>query len=331
MDNSERKAFWDTLISLKGDNIDEDSKKLAPLIKPPSLLYRFRPLNVDTLSALANNKMFFSTANHYDDPFDTFFYINWGLIGSIFTQVMDFVSSKENMERLRRQLQLPDTAMQTAAYKAEHKEQTKNEVREILDEARENLQKHMASICFSEDIYNESLWLKYADQYRGFALEYSTDDLLANNYFYSNSNHCKGRFGIYPVYYTRDSEEKFDATDIVEYTMCQRMLASCCPPVPEPWRPTLLRARLNPWRLTAVGLIKHMWHEYDQEWRIIPRMMADDRERFYLQHVPISITLGLRMKDHEQDFVAHCARQAGIRNIRRCCIVDGELKVEEVE
>lgn len=329
MDNSKRKAFWDTLVSLKGDDIDEDLKKLAPLIKFPPSLYRFRPLNVDTLSALANNKMFFSTANYYDDPFDTFFYINWGRIEPIFTQIMNLASSKENLERLCRRFQFPDTAMQAVANKAEHKEQTKNEVLEILDQVRENLQKHMASICFSEDIYNESLWLKYADQYRGFALEYSTADLLANNYCYSDFNYRKGSFGVYPVYYTRDSKEKFDATDIVEYDICQQMLASRCPPVPESWKPMLLRARLNPWSLIAVGLIKHMWHEYDQEWRIIPGIIADNREHFYLRHVPISITLGLRMKNYE--LVAHCARQAGIRNIRRCCIVDGELKVEEVE
>lgn len=72
MNETERMLFWDTLCSLDGQNINEDRLKLASVIRYPEKLYRYRPMSLNSLEALKDNKLYFSTANYYDDPFDTF-------------------------------------------------------------------------------------------------------------------------------------------------------------------------------------------------------------------------------------------------------------------
>lgn len=56
-------------------------------IKYPPLLYRYRPINQKSIDALQNNKLFFSSANHYDDPFDTYLRINWNKVKGAITSI----------------------------------------------------------------------------------------------------------------------------------------------------------------------------------------------------------------------------------------------------
>lgn len=72
MNDLERENFWNTLCSLDGKNIEDDINKLNATIIYPQKLYRYRPVTTSTLEALNSNKLYFSTANYYDDPFDTF-------------------------------------------------------------------------------------------------------------------------------------------------------------------------------------------------------------------------------------------------------------------
>ena len=80
MDKNERKLFWDTLCSLDGKDLSADKAKLLGTIKYPPLLYRYRPINQNSIGALQDNKLFFSSANRYDDPFDTYLRIDWNKV-----------------------------------------------------------------------------------------------------------------------------------------------------------------------------------------------------------------------------------------------------------
>ena len=76
MNLQERELFWRTLCSLKGENLQEDIRQLIGKIKTPKYLYRYRNVNMNTLEAIRTNRLYFSTANYYDDPFDTFLHID---------------------------------------------------------------------------------------------------------------------------------------------------------------------------------------------------------------------------------------------------------------
>lgn len=46
----------------------------------PKYLYRYRPASLKAIEALRTNRLYFSTANYYDDPFDTFINIDLGWV-----------------------------------------------------------------------------------------------------------------------------------------------------------------------------------------------------------------------------------------------------------
>ena len=75
MDARGRENFWNVLKDIH-DNNEQNVKKLMDASPWPEKLCRFRPVNEHSLQQLNENKMFFSSADHYDDPFDTYFYIN---------------------------------------------------------------------------------------------------------------------------------------------------------------------------------------------------------------------------------------------------------------
>lgn len=80
MDKEKRQIFWDTLCSLNGKDISTEMKKLSETIYYPKFIYRYRPVTERTLDALKNNNVYFSSAEFYDDPFDTYLRIDWDKI-----------------------------------------------------------------------------------------------------------------------------------------------------------------------------------------------------------------------------------------------------------
>ena len=97
MDNKQRKDFWDTLCSLEGNDIQNDSKLLMNKIIFPHYLYRYRDVTFDSLDALRTNFLYFSSANYYDDPFDTFLHID---IETIRSEFESNFTCEENISRL---------------------------------------------------------------------------------------------------------------------------------------------------------------------------------------------------------------------------------------
>ena len=75
MDNVDREKFWNVLKDLH-DNSEASVKALMDASPWPKTLCRFRSVDESTLQQLNDNKLFFSSADRYDDPFDTYFYIN---------------------------------------------------------------------------------------------------------------------------------------------------------------------------------------------------------------------------------------------------------------
>ena len=97
MDSKQRKEFWDTLCSLEGNDIQNDSKLLMNKVVFPHYLYRYRDVTFNNLEALRTNPPYFSSANYYDDPFDTFLHID---IEKIRAEFETNLSCEENICRL---------------------------------------------------------------------------------------------------------------------------------------------------------------------------------------------------------------------------------------
>lgn len=76
MNDVEMHEYWQTLCSFTGENIPNEIQLLMSKIRYPRFLYRYRTVNNYNLDALRTNKLFFSLASGYDDPFDTFLHID---------------------------------------------------------------------------------------------------------------------------------------------------------------------------------------------------------------------------------------------------------------
>lgn len=70
----ERLEFWDILLKMKND---DDLEKLNEKIIFPDKFYRYRSVSIRNLNAISENKLYFSASNYYDDPFDTFIYVDY--------------------------------------------------------------------------------------------------------------------------------------------------------------------------------------------------------------------------------------------------------------
>lgn len=314
MDSIGRKAFWDTLCSIR-DNNPEHLKALIASIKAPDYLCRFRSLSENSLLQLQENKLYYSSADFYDDPFDTFIHFDYARIRAQFEMLSNLVSS-DSPELLNGLKMLePVIGISAEQFLKNLKEHPLDlsKFPERVKQVRTLIQKNLFSICFCENELNETLWLKYANNYRGFALVYDMKD--ENTFLCEKEDVCKNcrslieRPSIYPVYYTEDA---YDATQFA--LACLLWDEHVSPQIAELSYKTVM------WEAERVSLIKKKCHEYDQEWRMIRPTMTP--ERTCIKMKPNKIILGLRMPEYERLMVISAAKVAGIGNIEELYIND---------
>ena len=313
MDNNERKKFWDVLKNLH--NNDEASiSMLTEASKRPETLCRFRPVNEHSLQQLQENKLFFSSANHYDDPFDTYFYIDVDQMVPVYEEMRkDLLEGNTEFTDKLHQIakhtdQEPEIFVNMLSNEALDFAQLKGQ----LTMVRNSIQRRLFSICFCEDPYNETLWLKYANNYSGFVQIY--DFTCPETFMCGTETAClncisaKERPYTYPVYY---SDMRYDATKyalgiwLMEKIEKQNNMALA--PLHEYVKSSLI------WEIERICLIKRKCHEYDQEWRMIRPAMFEQRSCVKMK--PCKIIVGLRTPQYERRLIVSAATIAGIQEI----------------
>ena len=316
MNSTERKTFWDALCRIR-DNAPEHLQDLLATIKMPESLCRFRSVNEHTLTQLQENKLYYSSADHYDDPFDTFIHVDFARIkewhailsNQLNTDNPDFVNWLKALE--------PITGISS--------EQLLNNLKEHpldvsgfsnrINQVRTVIQKNLFSICFCEDELNETLWLKYANNYKGFVLVYDVKD--QNTFLCGKEETCRNcrslieRPFIYPMFY---SEDAYDAT---QFALACLIWGTQVPP-----QILEFSYKAVMWEAERISLIKKKCHEYDSEWRMIRPTMAPDRTCIKMR--PQKVILGFRMPEYERLLVVSATKIAGISNIEELYINDSD-------
>lgn len=338
MNNMQRKEFWDTLCSLDGRDIQEDRKRLSEKIILPRYLYRYRDVTFNNLDALKSNRLYFSLANYYDDPFDTFLHIDIEKIRSEFESNF----SEEGITRLANAMKdivdksnttFPEEFISIVSDPQRLKELHQNGLTDAFLvqalELRNEIRKNTWSICFSESGFNEVLWLKYANQYRGFVLIYDLNK--TENIRCGKMDKCKncGIFNhgtpLYPMCYL---EEPYDATNYAKFVMAQMVSARMNVQIPQYIIDGLGSMA---WEGERTTLIKKKCHQYDNEWRMVTGCAM--KPPIMMEWIPDGVILGLRMEKSEENLVISLARQAGIKKIYKSIInrdnlLDGYLLPE---
>lgn len=332
MDDNDRQIFWETLCTLEGKYILKDREILEKVIKRPKYLYRYRPVNLKSIEALRYNKMYFSTSNYYDDPFDTFIHVDLRGMKNFFEGIRNDKDAAKKAEPLIKtflgmlKISFTDAEMVGLLSALEDIMTNDSFVAFCIDyfrNIRNEIKKDTWSVCFSENGINETLWLKYAEQHKGFALRYDMEN--ADNLLCGKQEKCSqcgiAQYGtpLYPMFY---SNEKYNATRFAQYmaicTMLQKAGNIACLQQVNSLFGSLA------WERERITLIKKECHKYDEEWRmIVPYYMTGKVMR---EWIPDAVILGLRMENDDRDLITDIAKQAGIRNIFQSFINDdGEL------
>lgn len=304
MTEKDMKTYWNTLCRLNGGitNIITEREKLLATIKYPSSLYRFRSLSENSLNALQNNQVFFSSANYYDDPFDTFLRVDTQKLKDEFEQVEN---NGNYLETLFSQI-FPN--VESDEFKNIHinYDWIYSDICKIRDTIRGNLY----SICFCEEVVNEVNWLKYAENHMGFVLEYSIDAAKIEQLWAENANM---QANLLPIYY---SKEKYNSFNYAAYYIILSLLADNQKAYNLQWRFPIA------WENTKISAIKKDCHRYDNEWRIIP--LYTMMQRMYITWKPKSVTIGLRTPAYKRQLIISASKIAGITEFYEMYINNNE-------
>ena len=331
MDNVERQKFWDTLCSLTGEDIEADARTVKDTIIYPRFLYRFRSVSVSSIEALQTNKLYFSKANYYDDPFDTLIKINYD---ALHRYTKDLLASPSLYDRLSTLSEATGIAEQVWKDSIDQLKQLDVDV--ILSRIdaflkaniQSYLKENMWSICFSEGATNEAMWLKYADQYKGFCVIYDLND--ENNKLCGKQEKCKNcvvnsaGVSLYPVYY---SDEGYDATDFAKNLMTAVLASNMFSP--EIANKVIASLPNALWQQERITLVKSKCHEYDEEGRMLLRNNA--RGQVMQEWIPYGIAFGLRTSERDRLIITRSAQVAGIQHFFETFINDeNRLDIREI-
>ncbi len=330
----QRKQFWETLKSFDGKNVAEEVKTISAMVNKmsPAKLCRYRSVSPNNLEALRTNKLHFSTSDYYDDPFDTFLHIDTAVIHREIKSAMTKPNTFEMLELLKEkyELPIPNKILAEIASDTDFEFAFNNAKSYIQKNVRNVMRRTMQSICFSENEYNETLWLKYANDHKGFVQVYdmnNTEALICGTL--PDCAKCPmgdKSFYFYPVYY---SNKKYDATNFAKWYAAVLMLEQIAAQgvISKSVVNNMVKHfPQNVWEREKITLIKKYCHHYDEEWRLLTSnfIPTSDNSKLYIKWLPSKIILGLNMTESDKSLVASIALQAGIKEVTEMYINDND-------
>jgi len=172
-------------------------------------LFRYRPVNEYSLNALIYNELWSSRPDTFNDPYDTSFVINE-------INLIDYALSKLD------KFFFLNYAKQNNIDSTDLKKIAREFITNLYSKNLNTYKKLYMVVCFSEDVFNEAMWAHYANNGKGFAIEYNYNDIykLRNdfcNYFVNLSNSLINDFDFLKDYYNNldfNSLNQFQASKV---------------------------------------------------------------------------------------------------------------------
>lgn len=260
-------------------------------------VFRYRSFNEKSLTALKEGKLFFSTPEFFNDPFDSVTYVdNQKIIASINRDITEGVKSGYLARRIMEKGLDPTSAL-NAACTPEVRGQFFAQVRYAIELFRNLLIKNAKIICFAPNPDSVLMWSHYADYHKGFVLEYDTEELKSAQPFDENGNELKRELYLDKVQY---DDQVPDCGEIF-YNRVPHYLKNIEPLWDERLCYMHLFHKLKDWA-------------YEQEWR-----MWSVRENYdwpdevkYLKIKPRAVIMGTRMDEANRKTIADAVAGQGI-------------------
>lgn len=277
----------------------------------PKSLFRFRPFEKRSVDAFEKDIIYASTADKFNDPYDTLVrydlegiekwvnnVMNTETLGQMktwYTQGWDLpkevkhILPKEMTDTLKVALSLIGDIKDYEGRIEETRQRMISLVETYFPILSETSKRYSAIACFSESIESVLMWSHYANSHKGFALEYNFRPILEQPI---------KNVGLFPVVY---SEERLDISDYIAYEF--------------------LRIWGIPAKMPdiAASIKNALWKSdiwaYEKEWRMIdstPRDIIDERASA-IHYNPVAIYYGRHMSSDDKKKLHELAMEKGIK------------------
>lgn len=317
MNRTQFQNILESIIIPEGCDPVEMQTRLKPLNIAllqmcPSSLFRYRTCATENIDAFQKDQVWLSTADKFNDPFDTLLQYDLAFI----QQVVDEPQPAKVLEAMTRYIaqgaSIPEkiAKMFPEDYIQECSQRTQqalehNEFQNILPERLKMLQiqlffinailpqwlqQNSITASFSEDVNSILMWSHYAENHKGFAVEYDPHPYL----FPNPETLC-----LFPIIY---SDKRYDATQYSYYLISQFLQA-----------PSINIDQLRQFRLM---LYKSTDWAYEREWRLIGGNANPPQgytSRSEPHHIPAkAIYYGCRITEENQEKLHAIAQEKHI-------------------
>ena len=317
----ERKIFWNALNQAK---TRQDTNIIKSSYTVPKKLYRYRSVNTHSLEALCENKLYFSSSDYYDDPFDTYLRIDWKKLHNVLYNLSSGNCPPTVIDWFNKNLGIQITS--DSFLNLDTVSATKH-IKDYLCNIRNNVRKNIWSVCFSESPLNKELWLKYANSHKGFIVEYDTYN--DNLYLCGKNTSCiqcpmgNAPIPLYPIYY---SSKRYDASNYACFLGICTLLSNDNSPLSQTILQQIIANDTCVWEAEKVTLIKEWEYRHDKEWRSIlaNTYPCPPSHSPFVKWVPSRIIFGYQMPESEKTLLNSIAQNAGITKIAQVIIDDND-------
>lgn len=270
-------------------------------------LFRYRGYNSKSVEAFKEDKLYFSTPNMFNDPYDARFYIN----SEAFIQAIQY-EWKTNMESYVKEKAFPDMpedALEMIYRKImELNEDISNQKRffeyvfSIIESLKNQMRKNLKVICFTEQHISNLMWSHYADYHKGFCLMYSKEELKQSFIYDINGNKTKNKIEILKVEY---SEKQLDIGPYLYYYIPLKFFGYSSKEINltegEKIIKKIVSSKSDDWK-------------YEDEWRAIPQKVDvfSENDISYLKIKPSALFLGSMMDIKTKKEIVDIAKKKDI-------------------
>lgn len=267
-------------------------------------LFRYRKADEKNIEALEEGKLFFSTPQYFNDPYDGLMYVDEEKICTEFSNHWD-IGMDGYLKEVKKQNLLLGTFFEAAWGKngEKYRQDYFNKVGDIVSKIKESIKKNVKVVCLSERADLILMWSHYADNHRGFIMAYDREELLKAERFDKNGVTLSDKIRVDRVKYSEEILEMSE--EIINYIRKYKLPGDQT----LAYIPDISQIKLREFMLRKASV----W-QYENEYRILPRTISLEKSCpiKYLNVYPKAIIIGGECKNTDKEKLISIARKKGI-------------------
>lgn len=274
-------------------------------------IYRFRSINDNNLNALLDDELYVSVPTTFNDPFDSCFAYDINEITNLFK------TKPNQLKKLfaysyyqKHKIKLGESEINAGIELIKDSDYSlRLFIKEQCEDALMKLRQEYFVGCFSKNVDNTTLWAHYADNGKGFAIQYDNEELVKlTNAYFKKKHYSRKTFGVYSVFYNNNLIMNNELMmDILESfsELAYLML--------EDHRVTRFRYELTEQNINEIFLHKSSNWSYEEEARIIlPNTNLNNKHDSIGKIRPKAVYLGANIGQHIKYLITKMCEEKNI-------------------